>query len=92
MVTGAGGSIGSELCRQIIRQSPIKLVLFEISEFALYQIERELIELCRHEQLTLEIVPVLGSVQNQVRIAETLREHEVQTVYHAAAYKHVPLG
>ena len=91
MVTGAGGSIGSELCRQIIRQSPIKLVLFEISEFALYQIERELIELCRHEQLTLEIVPVLGSVQNQVRIAETLREHEVQTVYHAAAYKHVPL-
>ena len=91
MVTGAGGSIGSELCRQIIRQSPEKLVLFEISEFALYQIERELIELCRHEQLTLEIVPVLGSVQNQVRIAEALREHEVQTVYHAAAYKHVPL-
>jgi FlaA1/EpsC-like NDP-sugar epimerase len=91
MVTGAGGSIGSELCRQIIRQSPIKLVLFEISEFALYQIERELIELCRHEQLTLEIVPVLGSVQNQLRIAEALQEHEVQTVYHAAAYKHVPL-
>ena len=91
MVTGAGGSIGSELCRQIARQSPARLVLFEISEFALYQIERELIELCRHEQLNLEIVPVLGSVQNQIRIAETLRKHEVQTLYHAAAYKHVPL-
>ena len=91
MVTGAGGSIGSELCRQIVRQSPVKLVLFEISEFALYQIERELLELCRHEQLTLEIVPVMGSVQNQVRIAETLKSHKVQTLYHAAAYKHVPL-
>ena len=91
MVTGAGGSIGSELCRQIIRQSPAKLVLFDISEFAAYQIERELIELCRHEQFNLEIVPVLGSVQNQVRMAETLRIHEVQTLYHAAAYKHVPL-
>ena len=91
IVTGAGGSIGSELCRQIIRQSPTMLVLYEISEFALYQIECELIELCRHEQLTLDIVPVLGSVQNQVRIAETLLKHEVQTVYHAAAYKHVPL-
>ena len=91
MVTGAGGSIGSELCRQIIRQAPFKLVLFELSEFALYQIERELIELCRLEQLKLEIVPVLGSVQNQVRISETLRNHEVNTLYHAAAYKHVPL-
>ena len=91
MVTGAGGSIGSELCRQIVRQSPAKLVLFEISEFAIYQIERELLGLCRHEQLTLEIIPVLGSVQNQVRIAETLRQHEIQTLYHAAAYKHVPL-
>ena len=91
MVTGAGGSIGSELCRQIIRQSPTKLVLFEISEFAIYQIERELLELCRHEQLTPEITPVLGSVQNQVRIAETLHEHGIHTLYHAAAYKHVPL-
>ena len=91
MVTGAGGSIGSELCRQIIRQSPKKLVLFDVSEFAVYQIERELIELCRHEQLSLEIVPVLGSVQNQVRVSETLGKHNIQTLYHAAAYKHVPL-
>ena len=91
MVTGAGGSIGSELCRQIVRQSPAKLVLFDISEFALYRIERELFELCRYDELKLEIVPVLGSVQNQVRIAETIRKHAVQTLYHAAAYKHVPL-
>ena len=91
MVTGAGGSIGSELCRQIIRQSPLKLVLFEISEFSVYQIERELLELCRYKKLNVEIVPTLGSVQNQVRIAETIRKHEVQTLYHAAAYKHVPL-
>ena len=91
MVTGAGGSIGSELCRQIIRQNPLKLVLFEISEFAIYQIERELGELCRSEHLSVEIVPVLGSVQNHSRITETLGEHGVKTLYHAAAYKHVPL-
>ena len=91
MVTGAGGSIGSELCRQIIRQSPKKLVLFEVSEFAIYQIERELIELSRLEGVVLDIIPALGSVQNQVRIAETLNEHGIQTLYHAAAYKHVPL-
>jgi len=91
MVTGAGGSIGSELCRQIARQSPKKLVLFEVSEFSLYQIERELIELCRHESLSVELVPVLGSVQNQVRVSETIRQYDIQTLYHAAAYKHVPL-
>ena len=91
MVTGAGGSIGSELCRQIVRQSPEKLILFEVSEFSLYQIERELIELCRHEKLSVEIVPTLGSVQNQVRVAETIQQHRIQTLYHAAAYKHVPL-
>ena len=91
MVTGSGGSIGSELCRQIVRESPEKLILFEISEFGLYQIERELIQLSHYEQITSEIIPVLGSVQNQVRIAETIRKHEIQTLYHAAAYKHVPL-
>ena len=91
MVTGAGGSIGSELSRQIIRQSPEKLVLFELSEFSLYQIERELIELCRHEKHSIEIVPALGSVQNKVRVLETIRQHNIHTLYHAAAYKHVPL-
>ena len=91
LVTGAGGSIGSELCRQIILQSPKKLVLFEISEFALYQIEIELLKLCFGEERIPEIVPVLGSVQNQVRVSETLVEHQIQTLYHAADYKHVPL-
>ena len=91
MVTGAGGSIGSELCRQIVRQSPTTLVLFEVSEFSLYQIERELLELCRHEKFSVEIVPILGSVQNQVRVSEAITKHSVNTMYHAAAYKHVPL-
>lgn len=91
MVTGAGGSIGSELCRQIVRQSPEKLVLFEMSEFSLYQIERELTELCRHEKLPVEIIPTLGSIQSQVRVSETILQHAIQTLYHAAAYKHVPL-
>ena len=91
MVTGAGGSIGSELCRQIITQSPKKLVLFEISELALYEIEGELIELCQSEEIILELVPVLGSVQNQQRVTETIVQHEIQTIYHAAAYKHMPL-
>ena len=91
MVTGAGGSIGSELCRQILLQQPEKLVLFEVSEYSLYQIERELIEWYRQEKLCVEIIPVLGSVQNQVRISETIISHDIQTMYHAAAYKHVPL-
>ncbi len=91
MVTGAGGSIGSELCRQIIRLQPAKVVLFESSEFALYQIERELQEFMQHEHLNIPIVPVLGSVQDRQRVEETLRQHRVQTLYHAAAYKHVPM-
>ncbi len=94
LVTGAGGSIGSELCRQILRQHPKKLVLFESSEYALYQIEQELCEQANHEQLSIDneqIIPVLGSVQDQGRMEEVLREHEIVTLYHAAAYKHVPL-
>ena len=91
MVTGAGGSIGSELCRQIIRLQPAKVVLFESSEFALYQIERELQEFMQHEHLDIPIIPVLGSVQDRQRVEETLRQYRVQTLYHAAAYKHVPM-
>jgi FlaA1/EpsC-like NDP-sugar epimerase len=91
LVTGAGGSIGSELCRQIVRQKPTILVLFEISEFSLYQIERELVGLCEHEKLDVTIAPVLGSVQNQVRVSETIEQYGTQTLYHAAAYKHVPM-
>jgi len=85
MVTGAGGSIGSELCRQIVKHQPKILVLFEMSEFALYSIDREL------QNLAVQIVPVLGSVTNQAKLERVIAAYQVQTVYHAAAYKHVPL-
>jgi len=91
MVTGAGGSIGSELCRQIIRQKPQSLILFELSEFGLYQIDRELSSLVLSEDLSVEIIPLLGSVQRINRLATAMQSFCVQTVYHAAAYKHVPL-
>ena len=85
MVTGAGGSIGSELCRQIVKHQPNMLVLFEMSEFALYSIDREL------QASDIQIIPVLGSVTNQQKLERIIQEYKVQTVYHAAAYKHVPL-
>ncbi|WP_353142287.1 polysaccharide biosynthesis protein [Acinetobacter pragensis] len=85
MVTGAGGSIGSELCRQIVKHQPKMLVLFEMSEFALYSIDREL------QASDIQIIPVLGSVTNQQKLERILQQYAVQTVYHAAAYKHVPL-
>nr|WP_206016152.1 nucleoside-diphosphate sugar epimerase/dehydratase [Pseudoalteromonas sp. Z1A2] len=91
MVTGAGGSIGSELCRQIVKNNPIKLVLFELSEFALYAIEKELSEYNATNNLNIEILPILGSVQNKKLVESTFSTFNVQTVYHAAAYKHVPL-
>ncbi len=91
MVTGAGGSIGSELCRQIIRCKPEKLVLFELSEYGLYAIDKELNELCENESIDVEIVPLLGSVQRQNRLFTIMSNFRIQTVYHAAAYKHVPL-
>ncbi len=89
MVTGAGGSIGSELCRQIIRQAPATMILFEKNEYALYQIEQELVS--RDGTDTVEIVPVLGSVHHRNRVEKVCRTFGVQTVYHAAAYKHVPI-
>jgi FlaA1/EpsC-like NDP-sugar epimerase len=91
LVTGAGGSIGSELCRQIMRLSPSRLVLFEMSEIALYNIERELEEVAAEEQLTVEIVPLLGNAHHRHRVREVLTTFGVQTVYHSAAYKHVPI-
>ena len=91
MVTGAGGSIGSELCRQIIRLKPTKLVLFELSEFGLYTIDKELNEYKAAHGLTVEVLPLLGSVQRVNRIETVMKSFAVQTVYHAAAYKHVPL-
>jgi FlaA1/EpsC-like NDP-sugar epimerase len=91
LVSGAGGSIGSELCRQIVRLQPSRLVLMEMSEFALYSIEQELAALCARGQLGVELVPLLGSVIHERRNEMLMRGFGVQTVYHAAAYKHVPL-
>ena len=85
MVTGAGGSIGSELCRQIVKHQPTCLILFEMSEFALYSIDREL------QNSGVRIIPILGTVTNQAKLERVLHQYAVQTVYHAAAYKHVPL-
>ena len=87
LVTGAGGSIGSELCRQIASQRPKRLVLLDHSEYSLYAIDHEL----RQAQPSIDLVPCLGTVLDEQLILRTLREHGVQTVYHAAAYKHVPL-
>lgn len=91
LVSGAGGSIGSELCRQIVRLGPLRLVLMELSEFGLYSIEQELSLLCTRLNLKIELVPVLGTVMHQHRDEMVMRHFSVQTVYHAAAYKHVPL-
>jgi FlaA1/EpsC-like NDP-sugar epimerase len=91
LVTGAGGSIGSELCRQIIHLEPARLVLFEMSELALYNIQRELEEVAAHERLNAEIVPLLGNAHHRHRVREVLATFGVQTIYHAAAYKHVPI-
>lgn len=91
MVTGAGGSIGSELCRQIIRQNPRKLLLLELSEFGLYRIEEELKRLSQEERLKVPVRALLGSVRNADRMESVMKTFGVQTVYHAAAYKHVPM-
>lgn len=91
MVSGAGGSIGTELCRQILAQNPSTLVLFEVSEFALYSIEAELSETAARLQKPTRIITVLGSVQHPRRLEAAIKAFRVQTIYHAAAYKHVPL-
>ena len=91
LVTGAGGSIGSELCRQILRIRPRILVLFELSELALYTIDKELESLATQMGIDCRIVPLLGSVQDEARVREIMEHFDVETVYHAAAYKHVPL-
>lgn len=91
MVTGAGGSIGSELCRQIIKQQPSTLVLFDVSEFVVYQIDKELTAILDEMSFNVIIVPLIGSVQHINRLASVMRAFAVNTIYHAAAYKHVPL-
>lgn len=91
MVTGAGGSIGSELCRQLIGSQPRTLVLFEHAEFNLYSIHSELEAAIRRESLPIRLVPILGSVRSQDYLLEVMRAWGVHTLYHAAAYKHVPM-
>ena len=86
LVTGAGGSIGSELCRLIVKWSPRKLLLLDTSEYALYEIERELRQIGGPE-----IIPILGSVTDERLLRRFIRTHAVEVLYHAAAYKHVPL-
>ena len=101
LVTGAGGSIGSELCRQIIKLNPKKLLLIEISEFALYAIHSEIeglsaqvsnkFDTTRSKDSARFIVPLLASVQDEDRMLEIMDAWQPDTIYHAAAYKHVPL-
>jgi FlaA1/EpsC-like NDP-sugar epimerase len=91
MVTGAGGSIGAELCRQIVRLGPRRLVLFEMSELALYGVERELRMVIEHLHVDLDLTALLGNAHHRDRVREIMQAYDVQTVYHAAAYKHVPI-
>lgn len=91
MVTGAGGSIGSELCRQILTRQPEKLVLFESSEFNLYKIEQELEKEINNKNLNILLVPILGDVTNYEQVSNKINQYSINTIYHAAAYKHVPL-
>lgn len=89
LVSGAGGSIGSELCRQLLSCRPAKLVLYEMSELALYTVDQELRQLAHG--MGIDIVPVLGSIADDRLVRMVLKEHGVQVLLHAAAYKHVPL-
>ena len=97
LVTGAGGSIGSELCRQILSLQPKRLVLYERNEFSLYSIEQELLGIFQNHknghrpEIIPELIPILGSVTDQTRLERALTRFEVETVFHAAAYKHVPM-
>ncbi|WP_444917720.1 polysaccharide biosynthesis protein [Microbulbifer sp. JMSA003] len=91
LVTGAGGSIGSELCRQISQWEPAHLVVVESSEYALYQIERELMQQRQDEGVQFEVTALLGDVRDNERMKEIITGFSVRTIYHAAAYKHVPL-
>lgn len=91
VVTGAGGSIGGELCRQILKVHPAVLLLVESNEFALYQIHQELSKLIAREEWAVSLIPLIGSVRDERRMREIIGTWRPQTIYHAAAYKHVPL-
>ncbi|MEM9872257.1 MAG: nucleoside-diphosphate sugar epimerase/dehydratase [Pseudomonadota bacterium] len=89
LVSGAGGSIGAELCRQVLECAPSKIVLYELSELALYQVHQEISQMA--EGSSIKVVPLLGSVTDPRQVRRALQEHNVEVVLHAAAYKHVPL-
>ncbi len=91
MVTGGGGSIGSELCRQIVQQKPQKLIIYELSEFALYSIQQDLLKLIQAKALDIELLFILGDVKNEDKLQVIINRYRANTIYHAAAYKHVPL-
>jgi FlaA1/EpsC-like NDP-sugar epimerase len=91
MITGAGGSIGSELVRQLLQGGPKKLILFEISEINLYSIQSEIENIINSNNIDVEIISVLGDVKDKKRIIDILTRHKVDLIYHAAAYKHVPI-
>lgn len=93
LVTGAGGSIGSELCRQIIKNKPKCLVLYELSEYALYAIHQDLLawQSAHSEHFHTEVIALLGNVNNQQKLNKVFNKYAISTVYHAAAYKHVPI-
>ena len=91
LVTGAGGSIGSELCRQIVHLGPRRLILLEMSELALYSIKKELRLLAAHDHISIDLTGLLGNAHHKDRMSEIMRAYGVQTIYHAAAYKHVPI-
>ena len=91
MVTGSGGSIGSELVRQLLKCEPKKIVLFEISEINLYSIQSEIEKIKLSEKLSVEIVGVLGDVKDKARVKSVIENHDIEYIYHAAAYKHVPI-
>jgi FlaA1/EpsC-like NDP-sugar epimerase len=91
LVSGAGGSIGGELCRQIVQQHPVRLLLLDHNEFGLYTIHQELQAICVARQLAVELVPLLGSVANYPRLNAICAQYRPATIYHAAAYKHVPM-
>lgn len=91
LVSGAGGSIGKEICRQIVKQSPSKLILLDVSEAFLYEINQEITELQQEFSTEIPVVPLIGNVQNGMLMTRIFNQHKVQTIYHAAAYKHVPM-
>jgi FlaA1/EpsC-like NDP-sugar epimerase len=91
MVSGAGGSIGSELVRQLLNSNPKKIVLFEMSEINLYSILSEIDHIKISKQYTTEIIGVLGDVKDKERVKSIIKNHNVDRIYHAAAYKHVPI-